>query len=187
MPLGQEILRSIRGAVRIALLDPDAPAWFNLSIEGFWRSFLAPALLAPFYLALILRDVGEAPEGVDPGALTFARIVAYVAGWAAFPLLMIPIARLLQLGGAYVSYIIMWNWSSVPQAAIMIPATAALGALGERAGGMVFMFALVTVLFYSYLVARAGLRCPPLTAAGVVTLDLVLSLVVNAASRTLLT
>lgn len=183
MPLGLEITRSIRGALRIALLDPDAPAWFNLSVEGFWRSFLAPVLLAPFYLALILNDAGEAAEGVDPGAATFARIAAYVAGWAAFPLVMIPIARLLQLGGAYVPYIIMWNWSSVPQSAIMLPASAAFESLGERAGGMIVMFATVTVLFYGYLVARAGLRCPPLTAAGVVTLDLVLSLLVNAGAR----
>lgn len=185
MTVGSEIVRSVRGAVRIALFDSDAPAWFNLTIQGFWRSFLAPVLLAPFYLALILRDVGEAPEVADPGSLVFARIATFVVGWLAFPLLMIPIARLLQLSGAYVSYIIMWNWSAVPQAAVMIPAMAALDLLDPRPAGVLFMSATVTVLFYGYLVARAGLRCPAATAAGVVAFDLVLSLLVNAGFRNL--
>ena len=187
MTLGAEIVRSIRGAVRIALLDPDAPAWFNLTIQGFWRSFLAPILLAPFYLAIILDESGgEAAEATDQGSSVFVRILAFAVGWIAFPLLMIPIARMLQLGGAYVSYIIMWNWSAVPQAAVMIPAIAGLDVLPQQTRGLLFMSATVTVLFYGYLVARAGLRCAPFTAAGVVALDLVLSLLVNAAFRNLL-
>ena len=186
MSLGAEIVRSIRGAVRIALFDPDAPTLFNLTIQGFWRSFLAPVLLAPFYLAILLDDAGQAPEGADSSSPILLRIAAFIVGWVAFPLLMIPIARLLQLGGAYVSYIIMWNWSAVPQAALMIPAMALLDHLSQRAGGLLFMSATLTVLFYGYLVARAGLRCPAATAAGVVALDLVLSLLVNAAFRNLL-
>jgi hypothetical protein len=185
--LGAEITRSIRGAVRIALLDPDAPSWFNLTIQGFWRSFLAPLLLAPFYLAIMLQDAAyEAPDATEPGGSIAARMLVFAVGSIAFPLLMIPIARMLRLGGAYVSYIIMWNWSAVPQAAVMIPAIAALDLMAERTAGLFFMFATVTVLFYGYLVARAGLRCAPFTAAGIVALDLVLSLLVNAAFRSLL-
>ena len=189
MSLGAEIVRSIRGAVRIGMFDPDAPACFNLTLEGFWRSFLAPVLLAPFYLAIILRDVGAADaaaEGAETGDFVGVRIATFVFGWIAFPLLMIPIARMLQLGGAYVSFIIMWNWSAVPQAALMIPAMAALDFMAPRPAGLLFMAATVTVLFYGYLVARAGLRCQAATAAGVVALDLVLSLLINAGFRNLL-
>lgn len=186
--LSEEIVRSVRGAVRIAMFDAGAPAWFNLTLQGFWRSFLAPVLLAPFYLLLIMQEPTEvaAEAAADPGGLTLVRIGSFVLGWIAFPLLMIPIARLLQLSDTYVSYIIMWNWSAVPQAVLMIPATAALGLLGQGAGSMLLMAATVTVLFYGYLVARAGLRCPAFTAAGVVALDVVLSLVVNAGLRSLL-
>jgi hypothetical protein len=185
MSLGAEIVRSVRGAVRIAVLDPDAPSWFNLTIEGFWRSFLAPVLLAPFYLALIMRDAGGGEEAPEAGGGLFVRLAAFVVGWIAFPLAMIPIARLLGLSGAYVGYIIMWNWSAVPQAAVMLPALAALDVLAQRPAGLLFMSATLAVLFYGYLVARAGLRCAPITAAGVVVLDLVLSLLVNAGFRNL--
>ena len=41
------------------------------------------------------------------------------------------------------------------------------------------MAAQITVLFYGYLVARAGLECKTLTAIGVVMLDLLLGLLFN--------
>lgn len=196
MSLGAEIARSIRGAFRIAMLDADAPRWFNLSVEGFWRSFLAPVMLAPFYFGLILYDAGAgagagagaAAEGVDaadPDGLILLRVLSFTLGWVVYPLAMIPIARMLQLGGAYVPYIIMWNWSAVPQAALMVPALLAVEIMQPRAAGLLFMSAMLTVLFYGYLVARAGLRCAPATAAGVVVLDLVLSLLINAGVRVL--
>lgn len=187
MPIGAEIVRSIVGALRIALLDPDAPRWFNLSLEGFWRSFLAPALLAPFFLALILVDAGGGEEAGRAATAPLLRVLSYGLGVVAFPLAMIPIARLLRLSDSYVSYIIMWNWSAVPQSVVMMPATAlvAFGAVAEKSAAMFSMAAVITVLFYGYLVARAGLRCQPFTAAGVVMLDFVLSLLINAAARNL--
>ena len=194
MSLGAEVVRSVRGAFRIAMLDADAPKWFNLSIEGFWRSFLAPVMLAPFYLGIILYDAGAgaaaagaeaAADAAEPDGLVLLRVLSFALGWIAYPLAMIPIARMLQLGGAYVPYIIMWNWSAVPQAALMVPALLAVEFMEPRAAGLLFMSAMLTVLFYGYLVARAGLRCAPATAAGVVVLDLVLSLLINAGVRAL--
>ena len=185
MSLGAEIVRSIRGAFRIAMLDADAPRWFNLSVEGFWRSFLAPLILAPAYIGLILLDTGAAADAPGPDGIVLVRVLTFVLGWIAYPLAMIPIARMLQLGAAYVPYIIMWNWSAVPQAALMVPALFAVELMQPQAASLLFMSAMVTVLFYGYLVARAGLRCAPMTAAGVVVLDLVLSLLINAGSRAL--
>jgi hypothetical protein len=190
MALGPEIARSTIGALRIALLDPDAPRWFNLTLEGFWRSFLAPAMLAPFFLALVLfggPSGQEAEAAADRSGVAALRILSYALGVLAFPLLMIPIARLLRLTDAYVSYIIMWNWSAIPQNAVMIPVSAlvAFGLVTDRSAAMFSMAAVITILFYGYLVARAGLRCPPFTAVGVVMLDFVLSLLINAGARSL--
>jgi hypothetical protein len=187
MPIGAEIVRSIVGAVRIALLDPDASRWFNLTLQGFWRSFLAPVLLAPFFLLIVLLDAGRAAEDEAAGTMAVLRVVSYGFGVVAFPLLMVPMARLLRLSDTYVGYIIMWNWSALPQNAIMMPVTTlvAFGLVADKSAAMFSMAAVLTVLFYGYLVARAGLRCPPLTAVGVVLLDFVLSLVINTAARSL--
>ena len=48
MPDHDSVIRSIYGAWRLALLDPSGLNWFDVSIEGFWRSFFAAAIVAPF-------------------------------------------------------------------------------------------------------------------------------------------
>ena len=44
MPLNQEVARSIFAAWRIARFDAGAMNYFNLTLEGFWRSFFAAGL-----------------------------------------------------------------------------------------------------------------------------------------------
>lgn len=44
-----EIARSLTGAWRVFLDKPDAAQFFDLSVEGFWRSFRAFGLMIPFY------------------------------------------------------------------------------------------------------------------------------------------
>jgi len=181
MSVGAEIVRSIVGAVRIALLDPAASAWFNLTLQGFRRSFLAPLLLAPFFLLIVLLEAAGAEETADPGALAVMRVLSYGLGVVAFPLLMIPIAKAFQLTDAYVRYIILWNWSSVPLSLVTLPVMAifAFDLAGGRTAAMLSMTTVISVLFYGYLVAREGLRCPPLMAGVVAMTDFVLTLAVS--------
>src|SRR5690606_8518675 len=80
-----EIAVSMRGAVRLALRDPAGLAFFDTSIAGFWRSFMAAVLALPAYaLLLAARDESAGPPLDDPGVLLVEGI-AYVIGWFAFP------------------------------------------------------------------------------------------------------
>ena len=45
MRLQDDILRSLYALWRLLRLDPDAPKYFNLSYQGFWRSFGVSAVL----------------------------------------------------------------------------------------------------------------------------------------------
>ena len=51
-----EIARSLTGAWHLFLDRPDAMRYFDLSIEGFWRSFRAIVLLLPAYILSTLAE-----------------------------------------------------------------------------------------------------------------------------------
>ncbi|MDE0728291.1 MAG: hypothetical protein OSB82_17735 [Alphaproteobacteria bacterium] len=186
MPL--EVTRSIHGAWRIARMDPDALNYFELSIDGFWRSFVALLVVAPFYIMFLILNHGsqpglELPTGpvVSTEFYVAVKLIAYIIGWLIFPLVMVPISRLLDLSQSYIPYIIVWNWSNVLVMAVILP-TLLLFPPADQTGAaakMVLMGAQITMLFYGFLVARAGLRCKILTAVGIVVLDLLLSLMLS--------
>ena len=69
IPGQQEIIRSLTGAWLLAKRDTSALNYFNLSIEGFWRSFSAMVLVLPILIlsasiSLDLKLASGAQEGV---------------------------------------------------------------------------------------------------------------------------
>ncbi|MFP6706517.1 MAG: hypothetical protein VCE75_10895 [Alphaproteobacteria bacterium] len=183
-----EVTRSIHGAWRVARMDPDALDYFDLTIDGFWRSFAALLVVAPFYIIFLILNYGnqaglELPTApvVSTEFYVAVKLVAYIIGWLAFPLIMVPILRLLDLSQNYVPYIIVWNWSNVLVMAVILPTVLLFPPAAQTgaAAKMVLMGAQIATLFYGYLVARAGLRCKIFTAVGVVVLDLLLSLLLS--------
>ena len=183
-----EITRSIHGAWRIARFDPDALAYFNVTLDGFWRSFMALAVVAPFYIVFLILSHGhhpglELPTGpvVSMQWYVAVKLVAFAASWLIFPVVMVQICRLLDLTPTYVQYIIVWNWSNVLEMVVILPAVMLFlsGSLPGQSAAMILMAAHITMLFYGYLVARTGLRCKPVTAVGVVAFNFVLSLLFN--------
>ena len=183
-----EITKSINGAWRIARMDQNALNYFNMSIEGFWRSFLAVLIVLPLYVVFLVLNLGqlsgmELPTGSATSKELYVaiKLAAHILGWLAFPIVMIPISRLMDLSQSYVPYIIVWNWSNVLVMAVILPAVLLFppSAQSGQSAKLILMAAQITVLFYGYLVARAGLQCKILTAIGVVMLDLLLGLLFN--------
>ena len=183
-----EITKSINGAWRIARMDQNALNYFNMSIEGFWRSFLAVLIVVPLYVVFLVLNLGqlsgmELPTGSATSKELYVaiKLAAHILGWLAFPIVMIPISRLMDLSQSYVPYIIVWNWSNVLVMAVILPAVLLFppSAQSGQSAKLILMAAQITVLFYGYLVARAGLQCKILTAIGVVMLDLLLGLLFN--------
>lgn len=184
MPLRQETLYGIYGAWRIARFDTAALGYFNLTIDGFWRSFFAAAIVLPFYVVFALLNMGggdgaeAAPWG--PG-YALAKAITYAVGWAAFPLAMIPLSRLLNVADRYVTYVIAWNWSSVVQMAVLFPLAVinATGLIPQSPMAVLITLAYACVLVYACMVARVGLGCQTITAVGVVVIDLLLSIFID--------
>ena len=190
-----EAARSIHGAWRIALLDRDALLYFNLTINGFWRSFLAVGIVLPLYLAFLVVSHGKSPgPGLASGPVpalewyVVLKMATFSTTWLLFPLIMVPISRLLDLSATYVQYIIVWNWANVLAMAVVLPAVLLFlsGVLSGQLGAMIPMAAQIPMLFYGYMVARTGLLCKPVTAVGIVALDFLMTLLFNGLASRLL-
>ena len=191
MPPRREIERSIYGVWRIVLRDPDAPRYFNVTADGFWRSFFAAAIVAPLYLLQIL--LAQDLIAADVNVLGFTsyllvQAVVFVFTWVGFVILMVPVTRLLNLEASYAAFVIVWNWSQVLKIALVV-LVLLLRSLGLMAGGIgqVLLFtAFLAALYIAFLVARAGLGCDIPTAIGVVVGEILLQFSIERFSAGLL-
>jgi hypothetical protein len=188
MTPGQEAILSLYGAWRFAHGDAKAIAYFNDSIAGFWRSFTAALIVAPLYgLLLLVRHQGAMAH--VPG-VRFAAIemIAYAIAWLAFPVLMASFVKTLDRNRFYVRYIVVYNWTAVLQNGLYLPIAilAAADLIGNAVANTLGIIALGVVVVYVWFVARVALEISPAQAAGVISLDFLLSILINAVAEGML-
>jgi hypothetical protein len=177
----RELAGAFAGSMALLRGEPDAMKHFDVSITGFWRSFLVALWLAPTLVVDILVDGRLAAEdGYGDGALA-GRILTYLAGFVVFPALLVLLAGPLGLARSYVPFIIARNWTSLVG---IIPALAAalaylVGLYGREALAFANFAALLFNLFYAYRVARIAASVPAGQATGLVALDFVLLLLAS--------
>ena len=179
--------RGLAGAWRLARLDPSGFHAFDLSEEGFWKSFQAAAVAAPLFALLVLLRTDEHPLSDDPLRAIFIEAIGYVIGWVAFPLAAFYLVTALGKGQRYTAYIIAYNWSVVLQIAAFVP-VALLSASGALPGsGVVLLALLVTgaVIYYQFFIVRTALGIDALPALGFVAIDLMLGLAIDAVETSL--
>jgi hypothetical protein len=193
MPDREEILHSLIGAWRLARLDPRGMNEFNISIDGFWRSFFAAVLVAPGYAILIAYRFGQVDGGgPDPAPSTLAfegdasigwimlvQTASYLLSWAAFPLIAAVVTWALDLGRNYVALIVAANWAAVIQIGAFLAAIL-LGAVfpGGLASALVTI-ATIAILFYQWFVTRTALQTTAGIAFALVLADLLVNTAIN--------
>jgi hypothetical protein len=187
-----EVVRSLKGSLRLIQREADGLRDFDVSIEGFWRSFAAIVLTLPAFVALLAERrlaSGLAPGGGlfdDPG-LALGEALAYLATWFAFPLMMIGFVRLMGLERRYVGYVVAYNWSSVI-ASFVLALPAMLHVLGLATPSLAAFYTLafgLVVLQYRWFLARTALSITSGLALLVVGLDLLVDIAIATASHAL--
>lgn len=184
--VGAEVIRAIFGAYRLAHFDATGLAYFNNTVEGFWRSFIAAALAAPAMAILIRIDWGLAAQAGQPltnglGHAVLVEILAYVIGWTALPLAMHAICEYAGWRDRYIGYIVALNWVSLFEIAILLPVSAA-SVSGLLPDGLAV---LVQIVVYGYFigleifVARRALAIGIPPAIAVVIFGIVLAVSIH--------
>lgn len=178
------VRNSLAGAWQIMLGRPEGLNRLDTTLEGFWRSFAAVILLAPFALLSLISQQPLLPEPAEAEPLTGGGIalngLALLVDWFTFPLIFALLAPPFGLGSRYVPYIVARNWAAVVISA-MVAVVHALHLLGVLPSALVpyaLLVAIAITLRFSYVIARTTLVVSMLMALPIVILDLVISLVV---------
>ncbi len=179
-----EITRSLAGAWELFLDRPGAMSRFDVSVDGFWRSFAAVVLIVPSYAFAVLAD-NRMSSAEDPtlaletgGDLILHNGIGLALDWIALPLILALLARPLGIARHYPEFIVARNWCAVLAAVPfgVIGLFVLGGLVGPDLGRLLMIAALIAVLRYNYVIARRALEASAGFAIGIVVLDFVVSL-----------
>ena len=92
--------------------------------------------------------------------------------------------RILDCNDRYPAFLSAYNWSAVLQMVVYLPAVviSESGILVPALGDTMVFAATITVLAYQWFVTQTALKVSGFTAAGLVILDLVLSVFISGAA-----
>jgi hypothetical protein len=188
IPPWTEVQLAVGGALRLACGDRRALAFFDTSIDGFWRSFRAAAICYPMYLLLLSFRVAEAHwsrSGVP--VVVIVETIAYVTSWVAFPLLILPLSRWVGREDRFLAFMVVYNWSQIPQTVlfVLVALDGATGLLATSALQFAQLAATIAVLVYEWYIARVALAVTGAQATVVVIADLVLGTVLGRVAASL--
>ena len=179
MSLGQEITSSIYGAWRLVLRDADGMRWFNLSVEGFWRSFVAALLILP--VALLLARVPVPGQGSDVERDLSIVIGLYLVEWVGRAVLLLALSVVLGRADRYAATVIAWNWVAVPEFGLFAAATV-LSFVAPPLTPFFFVIALGVKFAIDYFVTRTALDVGAGLAFGIVVVIFLAQLVLGLAT-----
>jgi len=184
----QEILISLFGAWRLLLRDRRGIEWFDVSIDGYWKSFFCAAVVLPGYAIWFTFTVYDASFEMGIFRILIVEGIGYVIGWAAWPLLMVYIATALDRDRNYIRYIIAYNWSAgiVIVIYLIVLFLRQLGFVPEGIMALFSFMALVAILSYHWYVLRIGLEVSAGASAGLVAGEFVLGQIISGFTRGML-
>ena len=176
-----EVTRALYGAYRLARLDKAGMAYFEISAEGFWKSFFAAVIVAPLYVLFLLLHYQAGDISAPFVRYISVEAISYVITWVLFPLVMAGLTKFLRCEAKFIAYIVAYNWASVWQNAFYLPIQIliAAGVLSAEAGSSIGIAVLMAVLFYIWFITRTALEVTASTAAAIVVIDLLLTVLVN--------
>ncbi|WP_269586201.1 hypothetical protein [Roseibium sp. Sym1] len=183
-----EIRAALDGSWLLLRNRPEGMAFFDQSIQGFWRSFQVIFLLVPAFLVSGLAEKRfyfsenlYHPDAFPNDAFWFAQTVGLGIDWLALPLLLAVVAVPIGISNRYVPFIVVRNWTSL-LASVPYLITYLLFLLGVISAGIAVLLSLtclLVVIWYRFLVARIALQAPIGLSIGVVVLDVLLTLVIS--------
>jgi hypothetical protein len=183
------INRSVDAAFALVVRDKRAWDKFDLSVEGFYRSFLAIAVVAPMNIVtdIIATNVVNA-ERLKQGKPALSQVyglpealfstVTFVLQWMIFPIAMIFVLRFLGLTHRYAPLIVAHNWGTIvvylfSLVPFLLYASGIVAA--EDVAGL-YMIVLVFTLYYRYYTAETALDAGWSIAASIALLGFVLQI-----------
>lgn len=189
-PMLEETLRSLNGAWLLFRQKEEGYRLFTVTIGGFWRSFGVFFIIFPIFLFSLYVEgqmIREAPPEIvtarNAGADYFMMLALGVE-WIAFPILMVFLTKFMNLSQHYVPYIIAYNWSAAIITFMLLPALilTLVGILSPATAMAINTGVTFFMLYYRWFIARTALHITGSTAAAIVAIDFLLSMMISVAA-----
>ncbi|MFN4164550.1 MAG: hypothetical protein ACK4GK_08240 [Ferrovibrio sp.] len=182
LPNRAEIAAALKGLALLLRGDARALQFYDLSLDGFWRSFGLPLFCLAVYLILQPVNPVQAEIWAD-NRLGFLLMqgLEYLLAWAAFLVAMAAISRGFGLGHRYAVFVVLYNWAQAIVTAASLPILAG-SLIGLLPLGMLAGWSTGILLLWLYIVLQAGrigLGASLSLAVGAAFLDLAISLLVH--------
>ncbi|HEX3861239.1 MAG TPA: hypothetical protein VHY35_06055 [Stellaceae bacterium] len=179
IPPWTEVQLAVGGALRLACGDRRGLGFFDASLDGFWRSYRAGAICYPFFLLLLILST-TTQEWDDTGIATIVIVksIAYLIAWVAFPLIILPLTEWLRRKERFLSFMVVYNWSQIPQMAlsVLVALDGASGLLAPSSAQLAGLGAYIAELVYEWYIARVTLAVTAAQAMLIVIIDALLSM-----------
>ena len=183
----EETARSLTAAWWLFLNRPDAMRLFDVSLEGFWRSFAAILLVAPAYALTAIAEnqamlTDALPDNGGSGAAYFLdKALTLGLDWISLPIVLALLARPLGITRTYSGFVVARNWASVisilPFAAVAL--LYLLGIIDADLWSFLSLAFIIVIFRYTFVIARRALGASLGLAAGLVALDFAVSLALS--------
>lgn len=175
-----EIRSSLTGAVMLAKRAPDALSYFDLSTDGFYRSFYAMLLAAPLFALENTFDYKS--FATDTALVPFILLLclALWISWGSYLVVMGILARYMGFGDRFGSFVIVYNWAQLALILLWLPITViATGILPPGVGGLLNLIFIAATYVYLWYILKVTLRTTGYLAAGFAFLEFLVVVLVQ--------
>ncbi|MCK5168096.1 MAG: hypothetical protein KAQ66_12255 [Rhodospirillaceae bacterium] len=181
MIVTQKTANAVLGALKLARFDVSGLKLMDASRDGFFNSFWAATIIAPFFMLFLGLKWQAGFVEADIIRFVAVEIAVYVMSWVLFPIVMIDVCKHFGWQSNYFAFGTARNWTVLIQNSLYLPiAMADVGGLLEvSTSAPILQIVFIYMLIYSWFVARGALGISGLAATGVVVLDLVIAILIN--------
>ena len=154
-------------------INPKAMDYFDLSSDGFWKSFWAIAVMLPVFILSIIY--GAQAEGRLPVA---TEVIFFFITLPLTAVVMYYFTRFMKIGTNYPSMIIASNWITAINYNILVVAGLIMNLLAPENKMSLIVIYLLSFYFGVYVVwfmYKTSLKISGFLAAGVLLFDILFS------------
>ncbi|PJI37494.1 hypothetical protein [Ferrovibrio sp.] len=182
LPSSAEITAAVKGLGLLLRGDARALLCYDLSLDGFWRSFWLPLVLLVVYALVMQPTMAElAAYDEDRAFYMLAQGLKFLLNWVAYFALIAGISRIFGLGERFGIFVILYNWAQAITTAATLPILAGVG-WGLLSSSVLAGWSTALLLAWLYIVvrvARHGLGATLSLSVAISALDLLVTLAIH--------
>jgi hypothetical protein len=186
--LGTSVVSGLQAALLLARGRTEGLRYVNDDMAEAARSFWAAAMCLPAFICLRLLAWTSGGMPAHPAHLVALDLVTFGVGWCGFAVLSHRLVSAMGLAARWPRFITLWNWCNVVQYLLLvvfsIPGLLGAPSLLDQAAQL---FGLGWALWLEWFAFRLTLGISRLGAAGLVTLDVAIGILLAGMSAAFVT